>query len=868
MQVPWLVVKLGGTSVSRREYWDNVVKRLNGALEDGLRVVIVHSALAGVTNLLEGLAGSLDQRNQAGILADITARHEALAQELGIGIPDAFRHRLGEVEALLAAGPAASPDRRARVLGSGEFLMSTLAQPFLESRGLSVDAIDVRTLLHARAQPGQHPSRHYLSANCDHAPDSDVVRRLRKCAPVVLTQGFVASDAEGATVVLGRGGSDTSAACLAAKIGAAALEIWTDVPGLFTADPHRLPTARLLKQLTYDEALEIAAAGARALHPHCIRPLREACIPLTIRYTPRPELPGTHIHARAVEPDGRLKAVCSRLGITTLTLETADMWQQAGFLADVFACFKRHHLSVDMISTSETSITLTLDAADNPLAGERIAAVQAELAAFGAVGKTENCAAISLVGHRIRANLHRIAPLLEIFADHRVHLVCQASNDLNVTFVVDESDAPRLVSQLHALLVSAASEDTAFGPAWNALCSPPAATAPAPPWWRNRRSGLVDLATEHGPCYVYDSETVRNRANALKALTAPRRIFYAIKANCHPGILRIIHDSGIGFECVSFQEVDHVLTLFPDISRQRILFTPNFAPCEEYAKALAEGVWTTLDNLYPLRAWPELFRGHALLLRVDLGAGAGHHKHVRTGGNESKFGIPVRELDEARELAAKRDIRVVGLHTHAGSGIKDPAHWRTTGLQLAHAAAAFENLEFLDLGGGLGVPEHGGDPALDLASLDAGLAEVAAVLPGTELWLEPGRYLVSEAGVLLTRVTQLKTKGATRFLGVDTGMNSLLRPALYGAYHPITNLSRGAAGTTASYNVVGPICETGDVLGTERDLPETAEGDILLVANVGAYGHVMSSRYNLREPAREIMLAPEPGSAAHVNLQD
>lgn len=868
MQVSWLVIKLGGTSVSRGEYWANIVKRLHDARKDGRRIIIVHSAIAGVTNLLERMAEEPDTRQRTRMLADIAARHETLAHELGTRIPAEFRKRLGELEALLARGPAASPGRRARVLGCGEYLLSPLAHAFLDSQGIPVETIDARKLVRAKTRAGQHPSRHFLSAVCDHAPDAALVRRLERAAPVILTQGFVASDAGGATVLLGRGGSDTSAACLAAKIGARELEIWTDVPGLFTADPNRLPTARLLKQLTYDEALEIAAAGARALHPRCIRPLQEARVPLTIRYTPRPELAGTSIHAHARGPDGRLKAVCARLGITTLTLETTDMWQQAGFLADVFECFKRHHLSVDMISTSETSITLTLDAACNPLAGERVAAVHAELETFGTVRKTEGCAAISLVGHRIRANLHRIAPLLEIFADHRVHLVCQASNDLNITFVVDENDAPRLVSQLHAMLVGAVSEDSVFGPAWNALCSSPAGTAPVRPWWRNRQSGLVELAIEHGPCYVYHPETVRDRANALQALSAPRRIFYAIKANCHPEILRIIHGSGIGFECVSFQEVTHVLTLFPDISRQRILFTPNFAPREEYVSALAEGVWTTLDNLYPLRAWPELFRSRTILLRVDLGAGAGHHKHVRTGGNDSKFGIPVHELEEARRLASGHDIRIAGLHTHAGSGIKDPEHWRETGLQIARTAGTFEDLEFVDLGGGLGVPEHVGDPALDLASLDAGLVEVADALPGVELWLEPGRYLVSEAGVLLTRVTQLKTKGATRFLGVDTGMNSLLRPALYGAYHPIANLSRSDAATTVRYNVVGPICETGDVLGTQRDLPETREGDILLVSNAGAYGHVMSSRYNLREPAREIMLASEPASARPVIRPD
>jgi diaminopimelate decarboxylase/aspartate kinase len=152
------------------------------------------------------------------------------------------------------------------------------------------------------------------------------------------------------------------------------------------------------------------------------------------------------------------------------------------------------------------------------------------------------------------------------------------------------------------------------------------------------------------------------------------------------------------------------------------------------------------------------------------------------------------------------------------------------------------------------VPEKEGDAPLDLAALDRSLTEIRAALPGCQLWLEPGRYLVSEAGVLLAKVTQTKTKSGARFVGIATGMNSLIRPALYGAYHRIVNLSRLGGPAAGLVTVVGPICETGDRLGRDRLLPETREGDVMLIANAGAYGHAMSSRYNLREPAEEIML--------------
>jgi diaminopimelate decarboxylase/aspartate kinase len=160
----------------------------------------------------------------------------------------------------------------------------------------------------------------------------------------------------------------------------------------------------------------------------------------------------------------------------------------------------------------------------------------------------------------------------------------------------------------------------------------------------------------------------------------------------------------------------------------------------------------------------------------------------------------------------------------------------------------------IDLGGGLGVPERPGQEALDMTRLDASVRELKATHPGYELWLEPGRYVVAEAGVLVTNVTQTKGKGDVRYVGVSTGMNSLIRPALYGAYHEIANLTRLTEPAVALVNIVGPICETGDKLGTDRLLPPCKEGDVLLIANAGAYGYVMSSHYNLRAPAIEVTI--------------
>ena len=196
---------------------------------------------------------------------------------------------------------------------------------------------------------------------------------------------------------------------------------------------------------------------------------------------------------------------------------------------------------------------------------------------------------------------------------------------------------------------------------------------------------------------------------------------------------------------------------------------------------------------------------------------------------------------------------MVGLHAHSGSGILKEDHWCDVAAALQDAAREFPATRYLNLGGGLGVPEKPGQPPLDLSVLDASLKRIRRA-GDFKLWLEPGRYLVAEAGVLVTRVTQVKGKGHARYVGVTTGMNSLIRPALYGSYHEIVNLSRIDEPGKYVVSVVGPICESADLLGSERLLPECREGDVLLVAKAGAYGSVMSSRYNLRDPAREFAI--------------
>ena len=854
---PFVVLKFGGTSVSSAANWANIRDVLKARLAAGLQPVVVHSALSGITDRLEQLLVEAIAGRHAPVLEAIAARHEALARELGIALPAGARRHLddlGQIAAGVALVKEVSDRVRARVMAAGELMATELGAAWLAGQGLTVEWVDARSVL--RADTRGHGARAgILAATCDYAPDEALRRRFARPGVVILSQGFIASDAAGNTVLLGRGGSDTSGAYFAAKLGACRLEIWTDVPGMFSANPKGVPNARLLRQLHYDEAQEIASSGAKVLHPRCILPVKQYGIPLYVYATQTPALEGTHITADPAGGDAaQVKAIAIKKGITLISMDSPGMWHEVGFLADVFQVFKAQGLSVDLVSTSETNVTVSLDPQANTLDAQAVAALVRSLAPLCRAEVIGPCAALSLVGRNIRGILHDLGEALALFADERIYLVSQAANDLNFTFVIDEAQGDRLVGQLHELLIRAAVNDLVLGPTWDELNAPAPGPPPPPPWWRTRREALIARLGARDAAYVYDLDTVRAAARALKSLRAPAEVHYAMKANPHPAILATLAAEGVGFDCVSRGEVEHLEATVPGLARGRVLYTPNFAPRHEYEWALAHGLTVTLDNLHPLREWPALFGGRELFVRIDTGRGQGHHRHVRTAGVHAKFGVPLFELDELERLAAAAGARIVGLHAHTGSGIFTTDTWVEVAECLARVAARFPAVGVLDLGGGFGVPDKASRLPVDLAGLDRALGAFRAREPRYALWLEPGRYLVAAAGVLLARVTQLKGKGAKQYLGVATGMNSLLRPALYGAHHDIANLTRLDEPPGATYEVVGPICESADVLGHERLLPVSREGDVLAIATAGAYGHAMSSHYNLREPAEELVL--------------
>jgi diaminopimelate decarboxylase/aspartate kinase len=853
-------MKFGGRSVSTAENWAKIAGLIRERLAEGVRPVIVHSALVGVSNALIAL---LDTAVAGGDIAEnfakIRAQHDALAKGLGID-PAVVDHEFARLEQVVSGVKLvgeASPRVHARALATGELAATQLGAAYLQSQGLAVEWHDVRKFLNASTLRDQTERARYTSARCDYSPDAELQARFAAFEGIVITQGFIAHNAQGETVLLGRGGSDTSGAYLAGKLQARRLEIWTDAPGFFSADPKAVPSARLLKTLHYREAQEIASAGGGILHPRSISPVRATGIPLFLKYTAQPDWEGTVIsNAPGDDDKPQLKAISHRGNITLLSMESMEMWHQVGFLADAFEVVREHGLSVELISTSESNVTVSIDIGANVTDRAAIDALADDLRKLCRVTVISDCAAVTLVGRRIRTILYELSPVLEIFQEKKIHLVTQAANDLNFTFVVDAGEAYRLVQHLHGLLVDKFAGGV-FGPTWEQLTggAPPApARVAEKPWWVKKKAQLLEIGAEREATYVYDRESIERSIAALKGLKSVDAVYYAMKANNHTGILQLVHDSGVNFECVSPGEIKRVLELFPDLDRKRILFTPNFAPRAEYEWALGENIWLTLDNLFPLKHWAKSFKGKEVFVRIDTGQGRGHHEHVRTAGVHSKFGVPLFEIDELDELLTRAGARIAGLHAHTGSGVMAPEAWLDTGRELLKLVERFPEVRYLDVGGGLGVPEKTGQAPLDMRALDKALAEIKAGCGNREIWLEPGRYIVAQAGVLLARVTQTKGKGEVQYVGVNSGMNSLIRPALYGAYHDIVNLTRYGKPASDLVTVVGPICETGDRLGSDRQLPPAKENDVLLIANTGAYGSVMSSRYNLREPAGELLI--------------
>jgi len=462
----WVVLKFGGTSVSGRPQWQTIASLLQQRLAEGKRVLLVCSAVAGVTNRLTELADSPAEKG----VEEILDTHRALAAELGVScetwLEQARRRMLGCLSLLQQANDSAA---RADLLAVGEWLSTKIGAEFLKAL-LPVDWLDIREHFKARYEPELSEARQWLSASCAPGLDANLQATCSALQPVVITQGYVAANRDGATVLLGRGGSDTSAALLAGRLGAECVEIWTDVPGLFSADPRLVPDARLLEELEYAEALEMAAGGAKVIHPRCISAAAATGTTIEIRDTGRPHLNGTRItRTSGVNPG--VKAVTCQQDMLVLLLQKIDIRREVGFLAGVFETFRQRGISIDLVATSETTTTVALNRAANLLDDLSMAELLANLRQHSTVEVFANCVCINLVGTAVRTVFSQLRSSMVYFVERPLLMMSQSANDLCLSLLTPAGEHEMLVRQLHNELINNAHAIAGpkFGPSWQDL---------------------------------------------------------------------------------------------------------------------------------------------------------------------------------------------------------------------------------------------------------------------------------------------------------------------------------------------------------------------------------------------------------------
>lgn len=390
---------------------------------------------------------------------------------------------------------------------------------------------------------------------------------------------------------------------------------------------------------------------------------------------------------------------------------------------------------------------------------------------------------------------------------------------------------------------------------------------------------LVQLAEQYGtPLYVYDFDKIREKISVLKKSFPgiALKIKYACKANTNLNVLRLMRAEGVELDVVSPQEME--LGLLAGFAPEQITFTPSGVDFSEIAWATDQGGMVNLDNLSVLEKFGQRYGGsRPCMIRIKPHVEAGGNDKIRTAHPESKFGISIHQKAEIQAIIQRYGMRLIGLHQHTGSDIKDAHTFLQAAQLMFDFAMDFPDLEIIDLGGGFKVPYSPQDSHIDVPALGAtmaqGFQEFCQRYGRTlQLWIEPGKFLVSEAGTLLAKANVVKNDPVLDFVGINTGLNHLIRPMMYGAYHDIFNAQRPEETQHATYRVVGYICETDtfsfDAQGKEnqRELQRVQEGDLIAIANAGAYGFSMASHYNSRPLPAEV--AVEAGASRLIRRRE
>lgn len=376
------------------------------------------------------------------------------------------------------------------------------------------------------------------------------------------------------------------------------------------------------------------------------------------------------------------------------------------------------------------------------------------------------------------------------------------------------------------------------------------------------------IAERYGtPSYVYSESRIRENYRRLYDSLTDRyekvNIYFSAKSNTNISILRILKDEGARVDTVSVGEI--YLAKKAGFDPGEILFTGMNLRDDELDYLLESDVNINVNSLSMLDRLLERKVPELISFRVNLQKGAGAHQHLITAGKNSKFGILESEIIEAYEKALRNGVKRFGIHTHIGSGILTSEYHRQAAEKLVDVAAKVNEelgiqFEFIDIGGGIGIPYRPKESEMDLEKFSQDvLGSFKDKLTEHDLGepyfcMEPGRYIMGDAGIILTEVNALKQTVDKQLVGVDAGLHTLIRPAMYDAYHPIIHTEKMEEDEREEYDVIGPLCESSDFLGKERELPKVEEGDLLAILNSGAYGFTMSSNYNSKLKSPEVLI--------------
>ncbi|MBD3352755.1 MAG: diaminopimelate decarboxylase [Candidatus Lokiarchaeota archaeon] len=373
---------------------------------------------------------------------------------------------------------------------------------------------------------------------------------------------------------------------------------------------------------------------------------------------------------------------------------------------------------------------------------------------------------------------------------------------------------------------------------------------------------LINLAEVYGtPLYVYDGDLIVKRYKELFDFIkwSNLRIYYAMKANYNIAILRLLKEHDAYLDTVSPAEVKLALKL--EYSPDHLLFTANNLTEEEMEEVQATGVLFNIGSLSRLRKYAKKYPNSKVCLRFNPDVVAGAHEKIQTGGNLTKFGILMQDVPKVKAIVKEFGLKVIGLHEHTGSGIKntDKVFQSMKNLLSIAKKEDFPDLKFVDFGGGFKVPYNPTEQRIDYLKFGKGITQIFSAFCeeyGKELYMcfEPGKYIVAESGYLIVQVNTLKNNRGRLIAGTNSGFPQLIRPMFYNAYHHVLNLSN-PYGDPKRYDLCGNICETGDRFAEDREIPELREGDYLAIQNAGAYCYSMGGIYNLRSMPSEILIA-------------